>query len=165
LIFYYFVTELEHFENKKVTAVYLRFLIVIVLLTVAGFIFDNFIMLPKILLISILVVAICAYLKTHGEIKYLTLTASLLLYSVLIPIMWLYGSYKFGTVYQYFYYGKDFEYPLISEYFSNDKMYWYNGNLNYLYFYKNLRSEPSVEKLDYDFKKTRIINKYETPYI
>jgi len=165
IIYYYFVSDLSHIGKNVNRGRYIIVLAFAVILTSTIFIFDNFILLPKVLINGLLFIAIIFYLKFKGGIKYLYLASGLIIYSFVITCLWLYGSYKFGTIHQYFYYGKDFEYQKISQYFQDDETYWYNGDLNYLYFNNNLRLEPRVDRLKYRFRKADIINKYNTPYL
>jgi hypothetical protein len=76
--------------------------------------------------------------------------------------MWFYGAYKYGAVYQYLHYGKDYQYETVARYIENSRNYWYNGDINYIYYTLGKKLTPKVYRLKYDFKKISIINNYNT---
>jgi len=138
----------------------------LILVAAGVLIFDQFLILPKILLNTFLILSLWFFSIERWEynIRKLILAMGVMLYSSLLILMWLYGTVKYGTISQYVQYGRDYEYEKITQYAEVDNKYWTNGNTILLNFYRNNNVTPTTRQLKIKYRKLDIVNKYENQF-
>lgn len=164
IVFYYFVLEFMYLEKHRNRSRLIKLITLGTIITLLGFVFDNFVLLPKIIINLTLIITSLLFLKIRREqFCRICFTLGMILYGSLIASVWFYGSYKYGTVHQYFHYGRDNEYNKVSRYIDPNRTYWYNGDINYIYYSLGEKLPPKVYRLKYDFRKVSITKNYDLP--